>query len=137
VPTCNNFSETEQMVLSKDLNLGQNRIYFDHSERLTRTKMECPTPCKSITYRLRYGLWNFMAGKNHGIQENSMKIGFPNFRIVNKNEYPACDLACVLGRLGGNLGLFLGGSILAGVDFVVNVLSTLISRITQKHLQPK
>ena len=124
------------MVLSKDRNRGKNRVYFDHSERLTRTNMECPMPCQFTTYRLRYGLWDLW-GKVIGIQENSIQIGFPNFRITNKNEYPACDLACVIGRLGGNLGFFLGGSILAGVDFVVNVLSTMISRVTQKYFQPK
>ena len=132
MPTCNNFSETEQMVLSKDRNLGKNRVFFDHSERLTRTKMECPMPCKFTTYGLRYIEWDLW-GNVTGIHENSIQIGFPNFRMVNKNEYPACDLTCVIGRLGGNLGFFLGGSILAGVDFVVNVLSTLISRMVEKQ----
>ena len=133
VPSCNNFTRTERMVLSKDRNFGKNRIYFDHSERLSRTKMECSRPCKFTVYKLRYGVVDF-GDRLKGFQENSIQIGFPNFRIVEKNEYPACDLSCVIGRLGGNLGFFLGGSILAGVDFVVNILSNLISRIVQKHV---
>ena len=122
IPICSNFTETEQMVLNKDRNMGKNRIYFGHSERLTRTKMKCPQPCKFTKYKLRYGTWDLW-NTLPGIAENSIHIGFPNFRIVNKTEYPACDLTCVIGRLGGNLGFFLGGSILFAIDIAMEFVS--------------
>ena len=133
IPICQNLTQTEYMILNKDRSLGKDRIYFDHSETLARTNMTCPRPCQFTTYRLGFGSWNL--GKVNGIKENSIQIGFPNFRIENIKEYPVCDLTCVIGQLGGNLGFFLGGSILAGLDLFVNVLSKAVKVIARRLIQ--
>jgi hypothetical protein len=56
--------------------------------------------------------------------------------IVFSKEYYKCDFACIIGQLGGNLGFFLGGSILVAIDFVVECVSKLIQMAEQK-LQAK
>ena len=127
VPICSNFTQTEKMLFNLDKDLGGHRFHFRHTERLTRTKMECPRPCQYTSYDLQFSKsGSFSGSKVDGVKENSLQIGYTDFRFVNYKEYPACDLTCIIGQLGGNLGFFLGGSILAVVDFSVNVLSNLL-----------
>ena len=52
----------------------------------------------------------------------SLQIAFADFRITLKEEYLACDTTCILGQLGGNIGLFLGGSILLALDILIENL---------------
>ena len=56
-----------------------------------------------------------------------LNVVFDNFVVEQREEFLACDTTCVIGELGGNLGFFLGGSILALFDVIVNV-STKISK---------
>ena len=53
------------------------------------------------------------------IKTYSLKIVFDNFVVEQREEFLACDTTCVIGELGGNLGFFLGGSILALFDLFV------------------
>ena len=133
VPICRNFTQTEEMLLNYDKNLGRGRQYFDHNERLTRTKNKCPRPCQYAKYTLHFSPHGSIA-KMEGIKENTLEIVFPDFRMVDYREYPTCDLTCIIGQLGGNLGFFLGGSILAGVDFFVNISTKLFRTYFQKQI---
>ena len=65
-------------------------------------------------------------------EEKSIQIAFSNFMIVHKTEFLSCDSTCVIGELGGNMGFFLGGSILAIVDFIISCLSKVIEMIFRK-----
>ena len=39
------------------------------------------------------------------------------------DEYVVCDASCLIAEVGGNLGFFLGGSILALLDLIVMPLA--------------
>ena len=115
------------MVFNKDRNYGYERHSFGHSERFTRTDMKCPPPCELIKYNLEYG--PSLVGDFAGIMMKSIEIGFPDFMIKNKKEYRQCDSTCIIGQLGGNLGFFLGGSILAGLDLILDGIVMLYRRL--------
>ncbi len=46
-------------------------------------------------------------------------LWFQSFLFTHETEYVVCDWTCLLGEVGGNLGFFLGGSILGYVDAVM------------------
>ena len=119
------------MVFNKDRDYGYSRYSFDHSERLIRTNMTCPPPCAQTKYNLEYGPSE--VGNIIGIKKKSIQIGFSDFMIVNTKEYRQCDSACIIGQLGGNLGFFLGGSILAGFDFALDGLLMLQKKFFVKQ----
>ena len=75
--------------------------------------MECPPPCLHTSYDVRFESWN-MVGEGRSLQ-----VALSDFQIHHKEEYPACDTTCIIGQLGGNLGFFLGGSILVGLDILM------------------
>jgi hypothetical protein len=129
---CDNFTETEDLVLDKKRDLGYNRYTFGHSERITTTQMQCPPPCQFTRFHLDYLPWE-VRDQNPGVKFKSIQIGFSNFMIVYSKEYYKCDFACIIGQLGGNLGFFLGGSILVVIDFVIECFSKLIQIVEQKQ----
>ena len=131
LPICDNFTRTEDMVNNMDRNMGFNRYTFTHSERMTRTKMQCPPPCRQTFYNLAYGPWD--VEDFPGIIFKSIQIGFSNFMIVNAKQYLACDLTCIIGQLGGNLGFFLGGSLLAGMDFFLTLFLKMCNLIEERR----
>ena len=130
--TCNQFNETEKMVFNKDRNFGYDRYHFGHSERMTRTQMQCPRPCQYTKFHLDYRPWE-ISDHNIGITFKSIQIGFSDFMIVYSKQYFACDLFCILGQLGGNLGFFLGGSILTAIDLTITGLSMLLQFLQRKQ----
>ena len=119
-------------MYNKDRNLGYSRYYFGHSERLMRTNMECSIPCHYTKYTLEYDTWD-IEKHSQGINFRSIQIGFSDFMIVYGEQYKMCDFACVLGQLGGNLGFFLGGSVLAAIDLVINAMTKVFMSIGQKQ----
>ena len=92
--------------------------------------MQCSYPCRYTSYKLRYGTWDL--GDVPGVREKSIQIGFSSFMIKTYKEYHACDVYCVLGELGGNLGFFLGGSILAAIDFIIYLSTKFVSSVAEK-----
>ena len=131
VPRCDNFTEIEMMLYSKDGNKGYNRHFLGFSERWSRTQMQCPYPCRYTKYTFRYGKGTLDFKDVRGISGKSIQIGFSDFVIHNWKEYLACDFSCVIGQLGGNLGFFLGGSILAGFDLIIYLSTKFVSAITE------
>ena len=113
LPKCINYTAITNMIKSTDPNMGFLREMFAPSERQTRTNEKCPPPCSSTHYNVNFEEWS-MHGSNVSLQ-----IAFADFMITHKEEYLACDTTCILGQLGGNIGLFLGGSILLGLDMVM------------------
>ena len=117
------------MLQGMDPRMGFERERFTNSERLSRTKGICPPPCSSTKYDIKFEWWTM-----HG-SGLSLQIAFSDFIIAHTEEYLACDVTCILGQLGGNLGLFLGGSILLGLDIsmelVVRFSSSVYSKIVQ------
>ncbi len=52
--------------------------------------------------------------------EWTVHLWFKNFKITYEKEYQICDWTCLIGEIGGNLGFFLGGSILACTDIILS-----------------
>ncbi len=46
-------------------------------------------------------------------------LWFKNFFFTYEAEYLVCDWTCLVGEVGGNLGFFLGGSLLAFIDLII------------------
>ena len=46
-------------------------------------------------------------------------LSFDSFVFSYESEFLVCDWTCLLGEIGGNLGFFLGGSVLGFVDLIV------------------
>mgnify|MGYP001263254702 CR=1 FL=1 len=59
----------------------------------------------------------------------SFQIAFADFSFISASEYVACGWTCVVGELGGNLGFFLGGSIIFGIDLVIEYIGRLIKAL--------
>ena len=60
----------------------------------------------------------------------SLQVALDGFTIYHEEEFYKCDSTCILGELGGNLGFFLGGSILLGLDIIFNG----IRRVSEKQM---
>ena len=119
VPICTNFSEVKDMIKSYDRNMGYRRERFTPFEQITRTNGTCLPPCKSTLYRTRFQKWDISG------EGRSFQIAFPDFSIVSETEYVKCGYACIIGELGGNLGFFLGGSLLFVIDLVIHYVAML------------
>lgn len=49
----------------------------------------------------------------------TVHLWFKNFLFKYEAEYVVCNWTCLIGEVGGNLGFFLGGSILAFSDLLL------------------
>ncbi len=50
-------------------------------------------------------------------------LSFDSFVFSYESEFLICDWTCLLGEIGGNLGFFLGGSVLGFVDLIIGCWS--------------
>lgn len=129
MPNCENFAEIKRDVANQLREFGAHRQYYTNSERTTRTQDQCPLPCNITSYDLKY-LVNFEGpGK-------SLKITFSDFRVEHKDEYLSCDKTCIIGEIGGNLGFFLGGSILIFFDLLITQVDRVQSLVHGKWFRP-
>ena len=116
LPRCKSYTNIQRMIKTMDPNDGYNRHLFPPSERFIRTEEQCPPPCFAASYSAVFETWP-MHGSNVSLQ-----IAFADFKITQREEYLACDDTCIIGQIGGNLGLFLGGSILLGIDMLMDYI---------------
>ena len=113
VPVCTNYSDVKAWVEFSDRGYGHDRELFTDSEVATATGIECLPPCQQTIYAVKFERTSPLA------TGRSLQITFANFVISSREEHPACDTTCIIGELGGNLGFFLGGSILLGLDILL------------------
>ena len=119
ITVCNNLTVLKEMDNTLDP-----RAKFSNLRRVSFTNGYCPMPCITNRYKLLLqkdegpGLEDPRM-QNTSIKTYSLKIVFDNFVVEQREEFLACDTTCVIGELGGNLGFFLGGSILALFDLFV------------------
>ena len=102
------------MMGNYDPNMGHKREEFTPPEQYTRTKGKCLPPCTNTIYDVKFEKWHMGGGGK------SLQIAFSDFIIVSREEYPACEWTCIIGELGGNLGFFLGGSIILAYDLILD-----------------
>ena len=123
LPICTNFTEVKYMIESYDRNMGKRREWFTPSEQIIRTNGECLPPCQNTIYDIKLEKWNMFG------DGRSFQIAFADFAFRSASEYVACGWTCVVGELGGNLGFFLGGSIIFGIDLVIEYIGRLIKAL--------
>ena len=126
LPRCKSYTNIQRMIKTMDPNDGYNRHLFPPSERFIRTQEQCPPPCFATSYGAVFETWP-MHGSNVSLQ-----IAFADFKITQREEYLACDDTCIIGQIGGNLGLFLGGSILLGIDMLMDYIFWFLVLIKRK-----
>lgn len=113
VPVCDNYGTVANMLKSYNRSLGFRRKNFRYFERLVRTKMECPPSCMRTKYAAELG------GRPTTDSLRSIQIALTDSLISQEEEYLGCDMTCIIGEFGGNLGFFLGGSLLFGLDIIL------------------
>ena len=84
------------------------------NEILLKKRKQCPPPCFLKKYSLQFEKW----ARFSRADKVSLQISLDGFLIKHEEEYFTCDITCIIGELGGNLGFFLGGSILLGLDII-------------------
>ena len=123
VPVCNTLSQLSNVLEQSTMNrsLGMDREWWTNQDRHLYTNGKCTRPCNVTSYQLKYEV------KTSDYVNNTwdFDIAFKNFKFEQKVEFLVCDGTCVIGELGGNLGFFLGGSILALIDFIANIFAYL------------
>ena len=128
LPVCKNFTDVKYMIESFDRNMGKRREWFTPSEQIIRTHGECLPPCTNTIYDIKLEKWNM------GGEGRSFQIAFADFSFISTSEYVACGWTCVVGELGGNLGFFLGGSILFAIDLIIEYIERL-ANIVKRRLE--
>ena len=116
VKICRKFSELSsvQWQFSQNIDTGAGREMFKLSEILLKKGNQCPPPCFLKKYLLQFEEW----ARFSTADKLSLQIALDGFLINHEEEYFNCDTTCIIGELGGNLGFFLGGSILLGLDMI-------------------
>ena len=103
--------------------LGKHRANFDAYKRFAETNGECPFPCNGTKYSVKIEKWeDWRSGR-------SLQISLANLAINTEEEYLSCDMTCIIGEFGGNLGFFLGGSLLFGYNVIVQYLAQALEKI--------
>ena len=105
-----------------DPNKGHGRELFRPSELVARTNGNCVPPCKNTIYDIKIEKW---AIATYGRNRNVL-ITFPDFAFMSYNEYLACGWTCIIGEFGGNLGFFLGGSLILSIDVMLESVEKLV-----------
>ena len=131
VPICTNLTYIKDLINIVDRDKGKGREGYSNLQRIDYTKGKCQIPCEVMRYSLQYEdnseqMMNEAAGKF------SLVIEFENFMIEKRTEFEACDKTCVIGELGGNLGFFLGGSILAFFDILICTFSMIVAMMQKR-----
>ena len=104
---------------------GRHRERFRTSEILTIAGKRCPLPCHNKEFNIQL---EKLIGEGSA-SSISLQIVLGTFEVLHHEEYYRCDSSCILGELGGNLGLFLGGSFLLGLDLVSGLVNKFITKI--------
>ena len=90
---------------------------------LYRDMSGCPMPCKVSSYKINYSYSKTASKVLQVLDEGAdwiLVIFFKNFNYKEEKEYLVCDFTCLVGEVGGNLGFFLGGSILLYINMILD-----------------
>ena len=113
IPVCSNYAKLTELLKTRDHHQGYLREKFKNYERLAKTNGECVFPCEGTEYTVTTRRWeDWRSGR-------SLQITLADSIISQEEQYLACDMTCIIGEFGGNLGFFLGGSLLFGFNFIV------------------
>ena len=124
VKVCSEFSDFSSLhwQWNQNVETGAGREYFKMSEILLEKRKICPPPCFLKEYFVEFETWAWFSLGN----SVSLQVALDGVTSYHEEEYFKCDSTCILGELGGNLGFFLGGSILLGLDIVITGFMRLV-----------
>ena len=131
-PICSNITHIESMVNVWDRAKGLHRNQYSNLQRTDYTKNKCLVPCTDTRYTVTY-INNEEEMENEAKGKYSLVIAFDNFLVEHRDESLKCDTTCIVGELGGNLGYFLGGSVLAFLDLMIIHVAKLASKMKRIH----
>ena len=116
IKICETYSDIYNTLWeSESVENGANRDRFKLNQFLLMTndsEKQCLVPCFVKTYSLQLEQWALWMNEN----KLSLQISLDSFMINHDEDYFKCDTTCIIGELGGNMGFFLGGSILLAID---------------------
>ena len=128
ITICKKYSDFSPLFwhFNQNVDTGAGRENFKLSEILLEKGMHCPPPCFLKEYLIEFEKWAWFSEA----KPVSLQVALDGFTIYHEEEFYKCDSTCILGELGGNLGFFLGGSILLGLDIIFNG----IRRVSEKQM---
>ena len=132
IAVCSNFTKIKLTTESLDENMGNGengRIFINPSELVTKTK--CLPPCKMTRFDYSFENWPIKG------ERRLFQIVFADFKILTRTEYVACDWTCIIGEFGGNLGFFLGGSLISFINLILESLENLFMVLQRRSTSPK
>ena len=105
----------------------------------TAPRSGCPSACQYTTYTTtvsyssfpsEYAIQNYYNFSRELIQQNllSVSVFFQDFNVEEQTTTDAYGLTALLSDIGGQLGLFLGASVVSVLEFVLWVLDELKDR---------
>ena len=119
-----------------NLKTGAKRELIRESEVPIELRKTCPLSCLRKNFKVK-----ITAAKSYistiRYPTRSLKVELDGFTIEHQEEYLECDSTCIIGHLGGNIGFFLGFSILLGLDVVFEKVRILVWKIKTINLNRK
>ena len=121
---CDKYFEFSSLLWKWNQNVetGAGRENFKMTEILLEKRKQCPPPCFLKEYFVEFERWAWF---NLGTSV-SLQVAMDGVTSFHEEEYFKCDSTCILGEIGGNLGFFLGGSILLGLDIIITAFMRMI-----------
>ena len=117
---CGKYSDLSPLIwhYNQNIDSGAGRENFKLSEILLEMKSHCPAPCFQKKYSIEFEKWAWFSDAT----PVSLQLALDGFTIYHEEEFYKCDFTCIVGELGGNMGFYLGASILLSLDIFFNVI---------------
>ena len=132
---CKKYSEISSVLLNFfNRDTGAKRETFRLSDILMNAGKHCARPCLLKKFEVKFDRWSLMdQDKSINKPTTSLKIVLDGFVIKHEEEFLKCDSTCIIGEVGGNLGFFVGGSILLGIDILFMGINEIATRLRKKN----
>ena len=108
-----------------NIKTGAGRETIRKSEEPVELGKACPLPCFRKKFKVKIASWNDFTNN----PTRSLKVVLDGFTIKHREEYLECDSTCIIGNIGGNIGFFLGASILLGIDVIFSKFKMLLLKL--------
>ena len=126
IKVCKNYSDMAPVLMNfLNFETGARREIIRASEAPIELSKACPLPCFRKNFKVKIASWNDFTNN----PTRALKVVLDGFTIKHREEYLECDSTCIIGNIGGNIGFFLGASILLGVDVIFGKIKMLLLKI--------
>ena len=139
IKICEKYSEISSVLMNFfNRDTGAKRETFRLSDILMNAEKHCARPCFLKKFEVKLDGWSLMdQDKSLTKPTTSLKIVLDGFSIKHEEEFLKCDSTCIIGEVGGNLGFFVGGSILLGIDILFTGINEIARRLKKKNSRNK